>query len=35
MEKTAPRPNFFVRHSFAIAVAIGWIGPFMHYVLGL
>ena len=34
MNKTIPRPNFFARHSFAIAVIVGSISPFMHYVLG-
>ncbi len=33
--KMKSEPNFFTRHSFAIAVVVGSIGPFMHYVLGL
>jgi hypothetical protein len=34
MKKMTSRPNFFDRHFFALAVVVGSIGPFMHYVLG-
>ena len=33
MKKTTSRPNFFARYSFIIAMVVGSIGPFMHYVL--
>lgn len=34
MKKTS-QLSFFARHSFAIAMIIGSVGPFLHYVLGL
>lgn len=32
--ETTTRPSRFARYSFAAAVIVGSIGPFMHFVLG-